>query len=678
MAGVPYHAVEQYLAQAGEARRVGRDLRADRRSRHRQGAGRARGHAHRHAGHADRLRRCSTTSATTCCSRCSGRQATRRPRLADARQRRLARRRDRAAARSPPSSSACSPPKSWSPTARRSGCRQACVAREARCRRGTSTSSRAQRALLPSSSAPRPRRLRRRGPGPGARRRGRAARLRANDAGPGAGARRRGLRVERDRRVRAHGRGHAAQPRNHRDAARRAGADAVLAARPLRHRHGQPAAAPLAAPSAARPRVPRERGTRRSRRSLATAATALRALRRRSRSCADVERITARIALQQRAPARPVRPARQRCALLPELARTCSRERPRCCIAALAATLQPRRTLPRPARAARSQPSPRRMLREGGVIADGYDAELDELRAISERLRRSSCSSSKRASATAPASPTSRSSTTACTASTSRSRTRTREKVPDDYRRRQTLKNAERYITPELKAFEDKALSAQDRALALEKTLYERAARRSWRRTSATCSAIAARARAARRAGRVRRRRRGAGTTAGPSSPTRSRSRSRPAAIRWSKRRSTTSSPTTARLSPARQLLLDHRPEHGRQVHLHAPGGADRAARALPAASCRRRRARIGPIDQIFTRIGASDDLAGGRSTFMVEMTESANILHNATRAEPGADGRDRPRHLDLRRPGARLGDRAPSAREEPGAARCSPRTTSS
>ena len=68
--------------------------------------------------------------------------------------------------------------------------------------------------------------------------------------------------------------------------------------------------------------------------------------------------------------------------------------------------------------------------------------------------------------------------------------------------------------------------------------------------------------------------------------------------------------------------------------------------------------ARIGPIDQIFTRIGAADDLAGGRSTFMVEMTESANILHNATRDEPGADGRGRPRHLHLRRPGARLGDR--------------------
>jgi DNA mismatch repair protein MutS len=73
-----------------------------------------------------------------------------------------------------------------------------------------------------------------------------------------------------------------------------------------------------------------------------------------------------------------------------------------------------------------------------------------------------------------------------------------------------------------------------------------------------------------------------------------------------------------------------HRPEHGRQVHLHAPGGADRDARAHRQLRAGRG-AEIGPLDRIFTRIGAADDLAGGRSTFMVEMTETANILHNAT-----------------------------------------------
>jgi DNA mismatch repair protein MutS len=66
-------------------------------------------------------------------------------------------------------------------------------------------------------------------------------------------------------------------------------------------------------------------------------------------------------------------------------------------------------------------------------------------------------------------------------------------------------------------------------------------------------------------------------------------------------------------------------------------------------------RARARPARPIFTRIGASDDLASGRSTFMVEMTEAAAILHHATEQQPGADGRNRPRHLDLRRHGAGL-----------------------
>ena len=74
-----------------------------------------------------------------------------------------------------------------------------------------------------------------------------------------------------------------------------------------------------------------------------------------------------------------------------------------------------------------------------------------------------------------------------------------------------------------------------------------------------------------------------------------------------------------------------HRPEHGRQEHLHAPGRADRAARRDRLATCRRRRCRLGPIDAIHTRIGAADDLANAQSTFMVEMTEAAAIVHGAT-----------------------------------------------
>ncbi|MBM3384464.1 MAG: DNA mismatch repair protein MutS, partial [Betaproteobacteria bacterium] len=205
-------------------------------------------------------------------------------------------------------------------------------------------------------------------------------------------------------------------------------------------------------------------------------------------------------------------------------------------------------------------------------------------------------------------------------------------KVPEDYRRRQTLKNAERYITPELKAFEDKALSARDRALALERTLYDAllqqlqqhlpalqrvaralaqsdvlaclcavAARRGWCRPQFTAD-ISLQVEAGRHPVVEARIEAGSGRFV----------------------------PNDVRLSPARQLLLITGPNMGgkstymRQVALIAL--LAHAGSYVPAKS-----ARLGPIDQIFTRVGASDDLAGGRSTFMVEMTESANILHNAT-----------------------------------------------
>ena len=258
---------------------------------------------------------------------------------------------------------------------------------------------------------------------------------------------------------------------------------------------------------------------------------------------------------------------------------------------------------------------PAALLRDGGVIAAGYDAELDELRAHRRQLRRVPASSSRRASARAPASRTSRSSTTACTASTSRSRNAQSDKVPDDYRRRQTLKNAERYITPELKTFEDKALSAQERALAREKRAVRRAARRARTGDPASLQAVAARARAARRARQPRRARRRAATRA---SAIRRRARHRdrrrpPSGRRAAGRRP--SSPTTSCSTPIARLLDRHRAEHGRQVDVHAPDGGDRAARAIAAcfvpggardartarrdlhAHRRRRRPRRRPLD---------------------------------------------------------------------------------
>ena len=99
--------------------------------------------------------------------------------------------------------------------------------------------------------------------------------------------------------------------------------------------------------------------------------------------------------------------------------------------------------------------------RDGGVIADGYDAELDELRAIADELRRVPAGARDSASARAPASPNLKVEYNSVHGYYIEVTNAQAGKVPDDYRRRQTLKNAERYITPELKAFEDKALSAQ-------------------------------------------------------------------------------------------------------------------------------------------------------------------------------------------------------------------------
>ena len=128
-----------------------------------------------------------------------------------------------------------------------------------------------------------------------------------------------------------------------------------------------------------------------------------------------------------------------------------------------------------------------------------------------------------------------------------------------------------------------------------------------------------------------------------------------------------------------RQLVDPHRPEHGRQVDLPAPVGAARRCWRRSARSCRRRQARLPVVDRIFTRVGASDNIARGHSTFMVEMRETARILHTATSQQPRRARRDRPRHRDLRRPEHRLGGgRVPAPTRARGRGRSSPRTTTS
>jgi DNA mismatch repair protein MutS len=276
-------------------------------------------------------------------------------------------------------------------------------------------------------------------------------------------------------------------------------------------------------------------------------------------------------------------------------------------------------------------PEPAAMLRDGGVIADGYSAELDELRGLQSNASEFLILLEKKE----------RDRTGIANLRVAYNHVHgyyievtnaQADKVPADYRRRQTLKNAERYITPELKSFEDKALSARDRALALEKTLYDailedlgthvktlQTIARALAQLDVLCcfAGIAARRDYCRP---VFTNEISIEITAGrhPVVEVRVNSEHVPFIA------------NDCRLSAARQLLLVTGPNMGgkstymRQVALIALMA--HTGCFVPAKS-----ARIGPIDQIYTRVGASDDLAGGRSTFMVEMTESANILHNAT-----------------------------------------------
>ncbi len=347
------------------------------------------------------------------------------------------------------------------------------------------------------------------------------------------------------------------------------------------------------------------------------------ALTRTLKGCADVERIGGRIALRSARP-RDLSGLRDTLALLPEFAALLPDEAER--LGALKAALVARPDLHAVlARAVLAEPAT--VLREGGVIADGFDAELDELRALTRdagaflleletRERgRSGISTLK----------VEYNKVHGFYIEVSRAQA---DKVPDDYRRRQTLKNAERYITPELKAFEDRALSAQERALAREKALFEALLDTLTPHVPQLLSIAAALAETDVLASQAER---AATLRLCPPEYV-----SEPGIVIRGGRHPVVEAQVDhfiandTQLSRTRQMLLITGPNMGgkstymRQVALIALLGC--CGLWLPATS-----ARLGDIDQIFTRIGASDDLAGGRSTFMVEMTETAHILHNAS-----------------------------------------------
>ncbi len=360
-------------------------------------------------------------------------------------------------------------------------------------------------------------------------------------------------------------------------------------------------------------------------------------LREALRGVADVQRISARIALRQVRP-RELSGLRDTLAALPEL-----RQHVPSHVPSQGGTEEGTPLLaqwhtalaPDPAihallhQAIASEPAV--LLRDGGVIAPGFDAELDELRNISQHCD------------------------TFLLDLETRERSRTGignlrvqfnkvhgfyievttsglDRVPADYQRRQTLKNAERYITPELKTFEDKALSAQDRALAREKWLFEHVLDalqthvQSLVHVGEALAGLDALACLAERAQTL--------NWCAPEFV-------HPPCIDIEAGRHPV---VEARLAEAGQAFIanDCRMDLGRRMLIVTGpnmGGKSTFMRqvaliALLAAIgsfVPARRCRLGPMDAIHTRIGAADDLANAQSTFMLEMTEAAAILHSAS-----------------------------------------------
>ncbi|MBD1550506.1 DNA mismatch repair protein MutS [Pseudomonas typographi] len=272
--------------------------------------------------------------------------------------------------------------------------------------------------------------------------------------------------------------------------------------------------------------------------------------------------------------------------------------------------------------------NPPAVIRDGGVLKAGYDAELDELLALSENAGQFLIDLEAREKAR----------TGLANLKVGYNRvhgyyielpTKQAESAPADYIRRQTLKGAERFITPELKAFEDKALSAKTRALAREKMLYEALLETlighlaPLQDTAAALAELDVLSNLAERALNL-----DLNCPAFVDTP----------CIHIDQGRHPVVEQVLTTPFVANDLALDN---DTRMLVITGPnmGGKSTYMRQtalivllahigsyVPAAACE-----LSRVDRIFTRIGSSDDLAGGRSTFMVEMSETANILHNAS-----------------------------------------------
>jgi len=268
------------------------------------------------------------------------------------------------------------------------------------------------------------------------------------------------------------------------------------------------------------------------------------------------------------------------------------------------------------------------VIRDGGVIAEGFDDELDELRGISENAGQYLIDIETRE----------REATGISTLKVGYNRVHgyfieiskaQSDKAPVEYVRRQTLKNAERFITPELKEFEDKALSSKSRALSREKALYEDIIEglaqqiADLQQTAAGISELDVLSNLAERA-----------VTQNYVRPVFTKEtglniqQGRHPVVE-----AVIEDPFVAndvQFDEQRKMLIITGPNMGgKSTYMRQTAHIVLMAHIGSYVPCEA--ATIGLVDRIFTRMGSSDDVAGGRSTFMVEMTETANILHNAT-----------------------------------------------
>ena len=339
----------------------------------------------------------------------------------------------------------------------------------------------------------------------------------------------------------------------------------------------------------------------------------------------DIERIAARLALRSVRP-RELASLRDALATLPQLHALLAPAADAARVAALARHLTLDPAIADLLQRAIAQ-EPAVAIRDGGVIATGFDAELDELRTLAadggEFLIQLEARERERTGINNLRVEFNR--VHGFYIEVTKGQT---DKVPDDYRRRQTLKNAERYITPELKTWEDKVLSAQDRSLAREKWLFEQVldVLATHVRPLSDCAGALAELDTLAALAEHARRHDWAAPELSEQADIEIDAGRHPVVENAIER----FTPNGCRLDPTRRMLLITGPNMGgkstymRQVALIVL--LARTGSFVPAA-----RARIGRIDRIFTRIGAADDLAGGRSTFMMEMTEAAAILAAST-----------------------------------------------